>query len=799
MTRIAHFDTLARDLRHAVRNCSRMPLFTITVVVTLALAIGTSAAMFSLVDAVTLRPLPFPESDRLMHVGQVQAEVGETTAAPIRLSDWSELNSTFEAISGYTMENVSDLTVGLPERIRRATVLPGFLEVWGVQPALGRGFTEAEHRLGSSAVLISDRYWRERFQRDPDVLDSVVRFEEDRTYSVVGVMPPSFRFPDRDVDWWTPEWLNAPWTTGRGLAYYVGIGRLNAGVTVDQARADLARVQAQLAKQYPDSDREIGPIVEPLKDRVIGDVSSTLWLLFGAVTVLLLISCTNVAALLLSRAVRQEHETAIRFSLGATRRAVLAQVITEAAYLASMGAMLGFVVAEGVSRAIPALAPELPRLDELGLTGRMFGYMLLAAVLVTLACGALPAIRMARQHGLSRAAHARIVSPHHTLQWLLVGLQVSLSVTLVVAAGLLIRGGWELSRVDPGFEAGNVLTFRVSATFGEAEYDQVIGRINSTLDELTALPDVQASASSSLLPGIGDQFVREFEFADGRPLSEATAIAESRTVSPDYFDVMGIPLLAGDLCRRPTSGDEAADRMEMMVNRSFVDRYFSGRTVIGQALTSGFSARVVGIVGNAREVSVGGEPVPTAYFCFSAVSPFPWFSIRTNGDPMLAVAAVRAKINAIEPARAVYDVDPLERRISDAYAESRLRTILLMAFGVAALGLACFGIYGTLSYVVSLRGREIGLRVALGARAETVALHFLSKALRVVGLACLLGLAVSVVFSGALSSMLYGISPTDPATFGAVAAVVMIIGAVAAIVPAVRASRIDPMRALRED
>lgn len=795
-------NALLRDLRYALRQLRRSPGFTAAAVLILGLGIGANSAVFSAIDAVLLRPLPFPDADRLVRVSQTLKGAPDAHIAPVRLEEWNRLSSTFEAITGYYPEDASDTSGDLPERLRRAWVAPRFLDVWGVTPALGRGFTAAEHREGGpSAALISDRYWRNRFGADPNVLDRAVRIG-DRSSPIVGVMPASFLFPDREVDLWFPVSGQFAQNSAqnRQLRWYTGVGRLKPGVTPAQARADLAVVQMQLGEQFPDPDREIGVHVEPLKETVVGGVRGSLWLVFGAVSVLLLIACTNIAALLLARAARRKQEIAVRLSLGASRTAVVGQLLTETAVLALAGAALGLLVAAGASAAFRVLAPELPRLEEVAIDGRILLYTVASAVAVALLSGLLPALRSTRGAGSLTTTGRTQVSPRHAPQWLLVGVQVALSVTLLAGAGLFLRSFEKLSRVDPGFDPTRVLAFRVSGNWSEsADWDRLAQRISGTLDELGALPGVQAAATSWSLPGVPVQYQIEFELVEGRSETEAPLIADWRTVSPTYFETMRIPLLAGELCRQPLDAQSVS---EVMVNRSFADRYFPDRSAIGLHLAwedGSQTGRIAGIVGDARELGIDRDPAPTLYACSSSPSPFPAYLLRTSGEPLAIAGAVRRKLHELEPLRSVYEMAPLEERIEGAFAENRLRMVLLVLFAGTALSLACLGVYGTLSYAVGLRRREVGLRMALGALQSKIVLLFLLKALRVVGFACGVGLALSFAFTRLLSGMLYGVSPSDPITlFGAVV-MVMAIAALAALLPARRAARVDPMIALRTE
>jgi putative ABC transport system permease protein len=786
-------DLLTRNLRYAIRSLLRTPGFTAIAVLTLALGIGANSAVFSAVDTVLLRPLPFPDPDRLVRLRQMSSRFGETNVAGPRLLDWARLSpASFEAISGYVVEDVSDTTRRPTERVRRATVLPDFLRVWGVSPAIGRGFTETEHRVGGpAAVLISDRYWQRRLNADPGVLQATVRFGN-RSYPVVGVMPPSFAFYDGDVDWWMAERIDAPWMQSRTSRTTIGVGRLRAGVTPEQVRSDMARAQAALARQFPDADRDLSPVISRMKDDLVGGARRSIWLLYGAVSVLLLIVCSNIAALLLSRGSQRVPELAVRYALGATRRAVAAQLLTEAGVLAVIGGAAGLLIAAGITSALQRLAPNVPRLSDAGFDGMLATYTLGTVGVVTLLCGIIPAWRATRG-STPRLDTGMRVMPRHTLQWALAGVQVVLSVALLSGAGLLLQSAAALSRVDAGFDPAPVLAFRISGSFGEElDYNRTVQRINRTIDELEALPGVAAAATAGLLPGVRATEQGEFTLIEGVD----GIVADVRVVSPSYFATMQIPVLEGELCRRPA---DSTGVTEALVNRSFASRYLAGRSPIGLHLASATPDRIVGVVGDAREVALNAEPSPVIYLCFSAPTPFPHFLVRTTDDPAAAAAVVRHRVGQLEPLRSVYDVMPLDERIADAYAENRLRTVLLTSVAGGALLLACVGLYGTLSYVVGLRRREVGLRLALGAGRAGILRQFVWQGMRVAGVAAALGLALYAAASRALSGMLFGVEPTDPATLVAVLVVVLTVAMLASLIPAARAAFLQPMQVLRDE
>jgi putative ABC transport system permease protein len=797
----AWLDGLLRNIRYAIRSLARAPGFTTTVVLTLALGIGGNTVVFSSIDAVLLKPLPFPNGDRLVLLRQTQARSSESNIAPVRLEDWRRLNSTFDAITGYYMEDVSETSGDLPERVRRAFVAPHFLDVWGVSPAIGRSFSEAEHRAGGpAAVLISDRYWRIRIGHDANVLNRTVRIGT-ASFPIVGVMPRSFLFQDRDVDLWFPVAVDNKFAQSRLATWYTGIGRLKRGVTVEQARANLDAIQGRLAELYPDSDAQLRASIVPLKESTIAGVRGSLWLVFGGVQLLLLITCTNVASLLLARAASRQPEIAVRCALGASPRTIVVQMLIEALVLSLAGASIGLLVAGGAIGVLRSTLGQLPRMDEITIDARILGYTAATAVLVAVFCGTFPALRFARRRtGDLKEGGRTVVSNRHALHWLLVGTQVALSVALLAGAGLLVRSFQELWRVDAGFDLRRVLSFRISANFAEsADYDRLIARIDGTIEALGALAGVQSVATSGWLPGVPDQFEAAFTLMDGGSEITQRMVAARRVVSPEYFETMTIPLVQGERCRRRPRGVAA----DMMVNSEFVRRYLSERPSplglrVAPVEASSPPGVITGVVGNAREAGLDRDPVPTVYPCSSAPYPTPYFLVRTRAEPQSMASTIRARIHELEPLRAVYDVALLEERIDGAFAQNRLRTTVLVAFAATALSLACVGLYGMLSYVVSLRRKEIGLRLALGAARPGIVSHFLVQAMRVVLLACAGGLALSFAFAQLLAGMLYGVSASDPLTLSTVVAIVLAVATLAALVPATRAARLEPMQVLRE-
>jgi len=801
--RIRLLDATVANLKSAFRFIRKSPTFSATVILTLALGIGANSAVFSAIDAILLKPLPFPDADQLMRVDQYNPKTSSPLhlVAPVRLEDWNHLNSTFQALTGYYSEDVSESTGPLPERVTRAWVSPRFFQVWAVSPVLGREFTPDEETLnGPAAALISDRFWRRRFNADPSIVGKNLRLDGHLTL-VVGVMTPSFLFPNREADLWCPIPAGLSYGQARQNNWFVVIGRLKPGVTVAQARANLATVQAQLGRQFPKTDAELSVGVEPLKETTIGNSRRSLWLLFSSVTLLLFIACTNIVALLLSRSAQRHHEISVRFSLGAPRGALIAQLLTETFLLALIGCGLGLLLAAAASDIFRSLAAQLPRVEEIHLDGRIVLYSLACSVVVTLLCGLVPAIRGTRRSlsaSLAQSSRSQ-VSGRNPLQWLLVGIQVALAVTLLAGAGLLLRSFQQLGRVNPGFDAAHILTFQLSMNWGETgdlkKLRQFTDRI---LETLRATPGVAAAAISVGAPGTPFRYQTELKLTEGRADTEPKIVAENRFVSASYFATMRIPLLAGEVCRE-TDGPPT-----LVVNRTFADNYFPGAPVIGhhvQSMNLGYSgpAAIVGISADARETGLDHLPIPTAYWCAPIAEPGTYFLVRTHNAPMTMAETVRQQIHEIDPARSVYDFAPLEQRFSDALAENRLRTILLTFFAATALSLACIGLYGTLSYSVNVRQREVGLRLALGALRGQIVRQFLWQGLAVCIAGCLAGWALAAASTRLLAGLLYGVSPSDVPTLSAVILLVLVIAAAASLVPAVRAARVEPMQVLRDE
>src|SRR6185312_4194975 len=491
-------------------------------------------------------------------------------------------------------------------------------------------------------------------------------------------------------------------------------------------------------------------------------------------------ACTNIAALLLARTIQREREISVRFALGASRGSIMAQLLTEALALAVAGAVLGLAVADGAASVFRGLAKSLPRVEEISLDWRILLYALGCALLTAILCGLFPALHATRRSiagSLARTSRTH-VSGRNPLQWTLVGVQVALAVTLLAGAGLLLRSFQAIGQVSPGFDPSHVLTFHVTGSYAEtADTNGLSARIRRTLDALRALPGVGAAATSITFPGASGQYPSEFTIAEGQSDPERKIAADNRWVSPGYFAVTRIPLLAGEVCSDRWQGSN------VVVNRSFADTYFGGLPAVGHHLIvspnpfKSAPGKIRGIVADAREAGLNEAPAPTVYTCFAAADPDPFYLVRTRGKALSEAHAIRVKLHQIEPGRSVFDIMPLEEHISDSFAETRLRTVLLTLFAATALCLACIGLFGTLSYFVTVRQREIGLRLALGASRGRIVKQFLFQGLGVAILGSIAGVCLAAAFTRVLSGMLYGISATDSITFSSVVGVLLIVAA----------------------
>lgn len=782
----------------------------------MALGIGANAAIFSVINAVLLRPLPYGDPDRLVMIWETDEKTGGATGGVSYpdFEDWRAQSGSFQRMAAVRTLEANVIGSGTPDRLRGAVVTSDFFRLLGVAPALGRAFLPEEDAPDRGRVVIlSHGLWQSRFGGDPGVLGKTVRLEGDglqgEGYLVIGVMPPGFRFR-RDAEIWTPVGTDRS-RQFRGMHSYAVVARLNPGVAPDRAQAEMTTIASRLERQYASSNAGRGARVRPLHEDIVGDVRPTLFMLLAAVGFILLIACANVANLLLVRANAREREVAIRSALGAGRVRLVRQFLIESLVLAFAGGTVGLTVAYAiVELVVPASAVPLPRVDELKLDASAFGYALLISLITGILFGLAPALQISKtdlQTSL-KEGRALVGLGHSRLRHLLVVSEVALAVLLVTGAGLLIRSFWRLQDVDPGFKPENVLTARIelpTTKYRDADWPKVVNFYAELIRRLDALPgaaSVGAAFSHSLDSGFTTSFVVE-----GRTPPDPGTEPESncRPVTPEYFQTMGVRLLEGRLF---TERDDAGAPGVTIINEAMARQFFLGEDPVGRRFSISWPPQaflgvpgtyeVIGIVANERFAGLQARPEPAMYF---AHRQFPFFGmslvIRTATDPSSLAAAVRQTIWEMDRDLPVYDVGTMDELLAESVGEPRFRTLLLTLFAAVGLLLAAVGIYGVMAYSVSQRTREIGLRMAMGAGRGSVLRQVLGEGLRLTIAGLAIGLAGALALTRSLSSLLFGISPTDPATFAVVAVVLTGVALAGSYVPARRAALVDPMEALR--
>ena len=786
-----------RALLVTYRSLFRRPVFFCGVVFTLTLGIGANSAIFSVLDAVLLKPLPYPNSRRLMALFESNARQKQLHAglAPVQIEEWDRLNRSFSAIAGGYTENVAETSGEFPEMLLNARVSARFFSVLGASPLLGRTFSPEEDLFnGPHAAVISERLWRRRFGADPAILGKLLRVGS-YSYPIVGVMPDSVRFPAANVDFWVPAKLPpALIANARGSRWETTIGRLKEGVTPQAAQSDLAAVQARLAAEYPATDAHWIPVVEPLKEETVGGVRRSLWILFGAVSFVLLIACANVACLLLAQAHRREREIAIRFSLGARRAQVMRELLLEAFCLAIPGCLLGLAVSFAAIRLFRRAAAILPRADEIHLDWRLVAFTFSLSFITAILFGLIPALRS------TRAEWSRTqIAGRHSIQRVLVSAQIALAIVLLIGSGLLIRSFARLTRVSLGFDPEHVLAFHISGSYGESQ-PHLAQRLNRTLEALQSMPGVTSAAFTMTLPGNPQPYINQFHIAGQDTETEGKRVfADEDGATPDYFRLLGVPLLSGTNCQ--INLDPNAQRTAL-VSRSFAERYFPGQNPIGHFIREAdfpSQFQIIGVAGDIHKHGYARDPEATFYWCGLPSSPFPEVLLRTTGDPLALAEAVRKRIHEIDPSRAVYDVQRLSDYVSSTLTERRFQIALLGAFAAMALLLAAVGLYGVASFLVSLRTREFGLRAALGASPARIFGQIMREGAVMTAAGAVFGVGVALALTRYIASFLFGIPRTDAITFAAVPLLLACVSALALWLPARRATHVDPMQALRQE
>lgn len=805
--------SLAEDFRHAVRAAGRMPAFTAMVALTLALGVGATTAVFSAVRAVLLRPLPYPSPEELVQVystWQGQA----STVSPPDFTDLRAENRSFRELAALNAGSSPLTGEGAAEQIPDAEVSGGFFAVLGVEPAIGRTLGLDDDRPGERVVVLGHGLWTRRFGADSGIVGRTIHVESE-PYLVVGVMPRGFSYP-LGAELWTPIGFSAEaLRTQRGAQYLDVIGRLKPGVTPAVATADLKAIAARLRDAYPRSNTDKDATLQPLRDALVGDARPALFALLGAVALVLLLACVNVAGLLLARGLVRTRDQAIRVALGANRRRLVSQMLAESLVLGLIGGGGGVLLAIWGSAAIAATdAAGIALLDQSRLDGPVLLFAITVTVLAGLLSGLLPAWRVTRSSDLTRhirsAASGGDRSQRRTRASLVV-VQLALAVILLVGAGLLLRSFRHLTRADFGFHPVGVQTF--AALLPEARYDRDrAGAFVLTLtDELARLPGVEVAGAVFGLPLTGFGYTISAYQLDGRVLEDREQDRLNlnvRVVTPDYFRAMGIPVLRG---RGFTAVDRATSRPVTVLSASaarllWPDADPQGRTVLlGTRLGLGpdrprVGGEVAGVVGDVRDDGPATDPGPTLYVAHAQfpVGHLSWV-MRSPGEPAALVEPARRALAALDPDLPMYRVRSMDQLVGAATARERLYLVLVGAFAVAATLLAAIGTYGVMAQLVVQRTHEFGIRLALGATPPSVVNRVLGAGARLALLGVMLGLGLAVLLMWRLGPLLPGVSPGDPFALAGATAVLLVAAALACFLPARRAARVDPMTALRGD
>jgi putative ABC transport system permease protein len=808
----------AQDLRYALRQLRRSPGFTAVAVTTLALGIGANTAVFSVVNAVMLRPLPYHRSERLVAVKATEPgrrdDVGVSYPAFL---DWRARNQVFESLSAFRTDDFTLTGRGEPFHLTGGVVSANTFSLLGVPPVIGREFNAGEDTptVTGLPVILGDHLWRERFGSDPNILGQSITLTG-QAFTVIGVMPSGFQFPVQTtpVDFWTTIALDAqasngtlPMTAQRGLSYLDVIARLKPEVSIAQAQIEMSGIQDSLNRQYPEN-RPKGIALVPEIDAVVGDTRAGLWMLFAAVGLVLLIACTNVSNLCLARARTREREISVRSALGATRWLLIRQLLCESMLLAGSGAAVGLTLAFWALRLLPSLSPEdLPRISESGLDLKVLAFTVVISVLTVLLFGLVPALHSSGS-GLARPLHegGRVgteTRDKRRLTEILVVLQTAVSVILLAGAGLFLRSLMGLGKVDPGFAKDHVITFGLDLP-GRYEQAQRVEFYRALLPQIRSLPGVRSASAAFPLPLSADDVKTSFD-VEGRPQKESErAVTTLHLVDNDYFHTVGIPLLSG---RVFNAHDDSRDAPPVaVISQSFARQVFPGVDPIGKRIRPNISSGkedapmrvIVGIVGDVKAEGLAAPFIPECYVPYAQL-PFAPMSVvvRTVIAPQSIVPTLTKTVQALDKDLPLLHVKTLAEYVGDSIASTRFETIFLGIFGALAFVLTAVGLYGVVSYTTVQRTREMGIRMALGAERQAIIRMVVNNGALLASIGTGIGVAAALLLTRLVASLLYGISPADPLTFLSVVVALIAMAMLAAYIPARRAAKVDPMVALR--
>ena len=806
------------DLRFALRQLGKNPGFTAVAVVTLALGIGANTAIFSAVNAILLRPLPYRDADRLVWVWEnnLSKNIPINPASPGNLNDWRNQSRVFESLSAWEGGDFNLTGRGEPERLLGARAFPDFFEVLDVRPVLGRTFGPDDDRPGAEPVaLMSHGLWQRRFGGDAGVLGRAINLNG-KSFTVIGIVPDGRAAPFHLFELWVPFALDSGRMSSHGDRFLRPVGRLKPGVTVRQAQAELGALARRLEQLHPADNTGAGVNVIPLKEMFAGEMRRPLLVLLGAVAFVLLIACANVANLMLARAVAREREIALRAALGATRLRLARQLFTETLLLCTLGTAAGLGLAvygvELLRAVVPAVSGTwkvpIPGLDGIGIDGRVLAFTLLLSFVTALICGLAPALGTSRVNpndSLKAAGRGAAGSAGGCrLRNALVVSEMALALMLLIGAGLMVESFRRLRAVGLGFDPKNVLT--MSLSLPEAKYPEGPQRaefFRRLLQRVEALPGVDSAAVTNYLPLSGHWGTAGFSIEGHPPRGPGDfLVADVRTVSPGYFRTMAIPILEGRAFR--PADDETAPPI-VVITRTMARRFWPNDNPVGRRLDLGEAGspdvrEIVGVVGDVRHFGVDAAPPAEMYFSHpQAPGNSMTLVVRTGPDPLSLVSAVRSAVRAVDADQPVYDVQTLGQLAEQSVALRRFAMLLLAAFAVVALLMGTVGIYGVISYAVGKRTREIGVRVALGAGRGQVLRLVVGQGMKLALLGIAVGLAGAAAVTRALQGLLYGIKPFDLRTFGLVTLTFTAVALVACWLPARRAAGIDPMEALRHE
>ncbi len=806
--RVSFLQNLALDLQFGVRMLRKTPGFTAAAVLTLALGIGANTAIFSVVDALLLRPLPYPQPGQLVSFWESAPSHGyfRNVINPVNFLDWRDNAKSFQAMAAIQGRRINLNPQGQPIAVPSMQVSPEFFSILEIPPIVGRTFTSEEGQAGHDQVaILSYGLWQSRFGGKLQIVGQKLDVDG-LPCTIIGVMPRGFSYPKIKADIWTPLPL-ARTKEYEGGRYLTAVARLKPGVTLDQARQDMVRVANIAAEARPDFNKDWSAEVQPMLYDVTLDVRRPLWVLLAAVAFLLLIACSNVANLLLMRGAGRLREMAVRSALGAARTRLIQQLLVESLLLSFAGMLAGLVFAQvglhSLLGLIPANAP-LPRSEPISIDGRVLLFTVLASLFTAVVFGAVPALRLSRVDLLSSLKQGSLrsgVGGHQALRRCFVVAEVALALLLSVGAGLMLRSFSRLVAVDPGFHPEHLLTMHLSLS--PSRYEDDLKRatyFEHILAEIRNSPGVLAVGSTHFLP-LTDSISRSCFVlgADAPPKPSESPSSQYLIISSGYFPAIGTPLLQGrDFETRDTFDSPPV----AIVNHAFVERYLSGQNALGKQLRVCWSTEkpveIVGVVSDARQAQLQEAPEPTIFLSNSqAPMYFATLVLRAVGDPRQIAHSAQEAIHRVDPDQAVSDVQSMEAVLSDSVASPRFETILLGVFATLAIVLAIVGLYGVVSYSVSQRTNEIGIRVALGGRSPDIARLVLGEVLALAALALALGFAASLLLSRVLASLLFEVTPTDPLTLISAGGVILAVSVLAAILPAHRAIRVDPIVALR--